>query len=254
MCMQGKEEKLVAADLLALELSKKQAARATQQGEAAALAGQKEALQHSMAERRLQIQVNHLPCVAVRPIACVNCERQRCPCALHCCTQVVRYRTVLALRVSYLRCCRHIWERYKRSMSWRATMSAQWAEPSRVHPVEIVACLSQAYLGSLQAEQKVVRQALTDATMAAQKAQLRRERLQEKRGVIASTVVPEAGPEKVLALLKSCSMHTKKLCITSDGFTKLIGTGGHWCYLCSTCGRSPTSTGNATFQRHCGGT
>jgi hypothetical protein len=47
----------VAADLLSLELGKKQAAQAAQQSKVAALVGQREVLQESMSERRQQIQV-----------------------------------------------------------------------------------------------------------------------------------------------------------------------------------------------------
>lgn len=54
---QAKENKLVLADLLSLELGKKQAAESAQKSEIAALAGQKDVLQESMSERRLQIQV-----------------------------------------------------------------------------------------------------------------------------------------------------------------------------------------------------
>ena len=50
----------------------------------------------------------------------------------------------------------------------------------------------QGYLSSLQAELKRVRQVLADATMAAQQAQLRRDRLTEKHAVIISTVTPTA--------------------------------------------------------------
>jgi hypothetical protein len=47
----------VAAELLSIELEKKQAALAAQRSRVAALAGLKEVLQESMVERRQRIQV-----------------------------------------------------------------------------------------------------------------------------------------------------------------------------------------------------
>ena len=54
---QDNESALVAAELLSIELEKKQAALAAQRSRVAALAGQREVLQESMAERRQRIQV-----------------------------------------------------------------------------------------------------------------------------------------------------------------------------------------------------
>lgn len=55
--LQARENKLVAADLLALELRKKQAAEAGQQEAVTVLGAQKAALQDSISQRRLEIKV-----------------------------------------------------------------------------------------------------------------------------------------------------------------------------------------------------
>ncbi len=55
--LQERENKLVAADLLALELQKKQAAEAGQQEAVTVLGAQKAALQDSISQRRLEIKV-----------------------------------------------------------------------------------------------------------------------------------------------------------------------------------------------------
>lgn len=60
MRQQGKEEAVVAGDLLALELRKKRAADAARRREAAAVGGSTELLQASIAERRAQVQARHL--------------------------------------------------------------------------------------------------------------------------------------------------------------------------------------------------
>jgi hypothetical protein len=61
----------------------------------------------------------------------------------------------------------------------------------------------QEYLSSLQAELKRVRQVLADAVMAAQQAQLRRDRLAEKHAVVVSTVTPTATADQASA---GCTM------------------------------------------------
>jgi hypothetical protein len=62
---QDNESALVAGELLSIELEKKQAALAAQRSMVAALAGQREVLQESMAERRQRIQVRqpYLKCM-----------------------------------------------------------------------------------------------------------------------------------------------------------------------------------------------
>ena len=79
---QDNESALVAAELLSIELEKRQVALAAQRSRVAALAGQKEVLQESMAERRQHIQVWRCgrTFVAARQMWVHRCPRQSLTC------------------------------------------------------------------------------------------------------------------------------------------------------------------------------
>ena len=176
---------MVAADLLSLELGKKQAAQATQRSRVAALAGQREVLQESMSERRQQIQVWPPTGKPVMPDA---------------------YHRIMAHMLQHnnsIITWQHISDAGGKQRLIREDFSIGLAgTTARLHfyqgTLRRTPCTTlQVYLSSLQAEQKLVRQVLADANMAAQQTHLRRSRLAEKHDVVASTVTPTATADQV---------------------------------------------------------